>query len=256
MKPWQREVLGEISWLSQEKIKYLFMKIAVLADIHGNSLALNAVLVAAKEECVDELLIAGDLVGYYFHPDTVMELLNPWEKQVISGNHEIHLAQAKESIATLSDYEMKYGTGLRKALESLSNAELNYLTALPTSLIVERDGCKILMCHGSSWDVDQYIYPDSPNELFQRCMQDNIDIVITGHTHYPVHKELEKGLFINPGSVGQPRDRKPGAAWALLDTENGTVELRRENYDIQTVVDEAEKLHPELHYLSNVLLRQ
>jgi putative phosphoesterase len=232
------------------------MKIAVLADIHGNSLALNAVLIAAKEACVDELLIAGDLVGYYFHPDTVMELLEPWEKQVISGNHEKNLAEAKESITTLSNYEMKYGTGLRIALEKLSSSELFFLTTLPTSLVIVRDGYKILMCHGSPWDFDQYIYPDSPNELFQRCMKNNVDIVITGHTHYPIHRELEKKLFINPGSVGQPRDRKPGAAWALLDTESGTVDLRRESYDIQTVVDEAEHIHPELPYLSKVLLRQ
>jgi putative phosphoesterase len=232
------------------------MKIAVLADIHGNSLALAAVLIAAKEACVDELLIVGDLVGYYFHPDIVMELLHPWVKQVISGNHEIHLAQAKKSISILSDYEKKYGTGLRQALVKLSGEDLNFLTTLPTSLVIERDGCKILMCHGSPWDVDQYIYPDSPNELFQRCMNNNVDIVITGHTHYPIYRKLEKGIFINPGSVGQPRDRKPGAAWALLDTESGTVDLRREIYDIQTVADEAGNIHPELPYLSKVLLRQ
>jgi len=69
-------------------------------------------------------------------------------------------------------------------------------------------------------------------------------------------KQFEKKTFVNPGSVGQPRDRKVGAAWALLDSDSGVVDFKRERYDMTSIVEEAREINPDLPYLSEVLLRQ
>jgi len=217
---------------------------------------LDAVLDAARKEGVDELLILGDLVGYYFHPDRVLALLEPWSKVMIRGNHEESLAQARVSARSLQSYEKRYGSGLRVALQTLNSQQLDELTALPNRKRLKSGTYNILMCHWSTWDTDQYIYPDADLEVFIRCFEGADDMIVAGHTHYSLLKKVGDSIFVNPGSVGQPRDWKPGAAWALLDTDCGEVSLRRESYDIDAVVAEARAAHPDMPYLFEVLLRQ
>ncbi len=231
------------------------MKLALLGDIHGNHLALRAVLAAAKLEGVERLLITGDFIGYYFWPSQVLDMLSGWDLVAVRGNHEDMLIQAYRRPELLLDIEQRYGSGLSVALDSLSAAQLDWLMKLPHPQSIAIGDCKILLCHGAPWDVDQYIYPDSDSELFERCDKLVHDWVVTGHTHYPLIRQLDKTMFVNPGSVGQPRDRVPGAAWALLDSETGQVELKREPYDIHSVANEARQIHPKLNYLSEVLLR-
>ena len=232
------------------------MRLALLADIHGNHLALQAILKEARKQSVDELLVMGDIVGYYFHPDKVLECLEPWIKTMIRGNHEDSLKAAIASPETLDIYEKRYGSGLRMALDKLSDQQLDMLCFLPTQQKIIRDSYHILMCHGSPWDTDQYIYPNATDDVFERCFETGDDIVLSGHTHYSLLKKVNGALFVNPGSVGQPRDRKQGAAWALLDTDSGEINFRREHYDIDAVVSEAQLFHPDIPYLSEVLLRQ
>jgi predicted phosphodiesterase len=79
--------------------------------------------------------------------------------------------------------------------------------------------------------------------------------VVIGHTHYSMLMRFGDALLLNPGSVGQPRDRKPGAAWATFDTVTGEVELRRERYDTGPLARGAAKRHPDMPYLAEVLTR-
>ncbi|NJL17433.1 MAG: hypothetical protein HC938_09750 [Nitrospira sp.] len=106
-----------------------------------------------------------------------------------------------------------------------------------------------------AWDINQYIYPDASEELFGRCVESNFDLVVMGHTHYPTLRRMGNTLLVNPGSVGQPRNRKPGASWALFDTESGAVDLRTEQYDVTCLVGECRRRHSELPYLYEVLSR-
>ena len=79
--------------------------------------------------------------------------------------------------------------------------------------------------------------------------------MVQGHTHYPMIKNYGKVTVINPGSVGQPRNRQLGAQWALLDTESDKIEHFCEKYDSSLVMMEAKKRHPEISYLEDVLKR-
>ncbi|HYD79821.1 MAG TPA: metallophosphoesterase family protein [Paucimonas sp.] len=231
------------------------MRVAILGDIHGNASALRAVLDAAEREGVEMLLVTGDLVGYYFEPAEVLALLEPWPRRMVRGNHEAMLAQARRDPGRLAAIEAKYGSGIRAALEQLSAAQLDALENLPHPESVAIAGRGILLCHGAPWDLDCYVYPDAPQDTLLRCARTDEEIVAMGHTHYPMLRRLDGRILLNPGSVGQPRDRLPGACWALLDAGSGEIGLRREGYDIETTANEARRRHPELPYLADVLTR-
>jgi putative phosphoesterase len=232
------------------------MKLALMGDIHGNAAALRSVLSAASAAGAEILLITGDLVGYYFAPMEVVGLLEPWSRYIVRGNHEGMLKVARTDSGFLSQVDTKYGTGLRTAIEQLSVEQIDELCGLshPQQLVI--DGCRILLCHGSPWDNDQYIYPDAQPELLKQCAVQDFDLVVLGHTHYPMQHQVGDTLVANPGSVGQPRNRKPGAHWALYDTAARSLEFHCEKYDVSDLVQECRHRHPELPYLAEVLTRK
>lgn len=230
------------------------MKLGLLGDIHGNNSALEAVLSAAAD--VEKLLVTGDLIGYYHSPRKVLELLGRWDCHIVRGNHEDMLDVARKDAQYLSHVDKRYGTGLRVAIEQLSEQQLDRLSALPHPLELIIDGCKILLCHGAPWDIDQYVYPDAEPELLQRCAVQSFDLVVQGHTHYPMQHKIGRTLIVNPGSVGQPRNRQPGAHWAIFDTATRSVQFRQEAYDSSALVQESRQRHPELPYLAEVLVRK
>ena len=91
------------------------MKLGLLGDVHGNDRALAAVLGAASEANVDRLLVTGDLVGYYFSPRQVLNLLDDWDS-IVSGNHEVMLSRSRSNSDYLAEVSERYGSGLRVAL--------------------------------------------------------------------------------------------------------------------------------------------
>lgn len=232
------------------------MKLALLGDIHGNHLALQAVLAAAFSSGVEKLLVTGDLVGYYYAPLQVLELLRPWDRHVVRGNHDDMLNAARTDPAFLAQVDARYGTGLRIAIEQLGEQQLDALCNLPHPLELVINGCKIMLCHGAPWDNDQYVYSDAQPELLERCAVPEFDLVVLGHSHYPMQKKIGKTLVVNPGSVGQTRNRQPGAHWAIFDTTSQNLQFRQEQYDSSALVRESQQRHPELPYLAEVLIRK
>lgn len=231
------------------------MKLALIGDIHGNHLALQAVLAAASSSGVEKLLVTGDLVGYYYAPLKVLDLLRPWDRYTVRGNHEDMLNIARSDHEFLAQVDARYGTGLRTAMEQLSAQHLDELCDLPHPLELVIGGCRILLSHGTPWDVDCYVYPDAQQDLLERCAIQEFDLVVLGHTHYPMQQQIGKTQVVNPGSVGQPRNRQ-GAHWAIFDTASRNLEFRRELYDSSALVRECRHRHPELPYLSEVLIRK
>ena len=231
------------------------MKLALLGDIHGNYRALTAVLVAAVSSGVEKLLITGDLVGYYDEPLAVLNLLEPWDRHSVRGNHEDMLRVARTDANFLAQVDARYGSGLRTAIGQLSEQQLNELCNLPHPLELVVDSCKILLCHGTPWDNNQYVYPNAEPDLLERCAVQAFDLVVLGHTHYPLQQKIGETLLVNPGSVGQPRNRLPGAHWALFNTDTRNLEFHREQYDSSGLVHECRQRHPELPYLADILER-
>ena len=231
------------------------MRLGLIGDIHANGDALASVLQAARAEGVEALCVTGDLVGYYHEPRRVLELLANWTHWVVRGNHEDLLLKAASDAISRAQYRHKYGSGLEHALTQLSTNDFAAIEAMPRTQWLEFSGHKLLLAHGAPWDTDEYLYPDTPLATLERVAACGADTVVLGHTHYQFDWQLDGCRIINPGSVGQPRDRKPGAAWSIFDTQTGALVHRRENYDIGQVAAAARHNDPALPYNWNVLSR-
>lgn len=235
------------------------MKLALLGDVHGNADALSAVLIAARAAGVQEVLNTGDLVGYYYHPADVVAQLGAFPGHSVRGNHDDMLEPAAADATYMEILTTKYGHGLSFAVRQLGYQERLWLDSLPRHCVLRYDSMRILLCHGSPWDTGCYVYPDASEELLNRIIREagvDIDLVVLGHTHYQKLWQRDGIRIVNPGSVGQPRDRKLGAAWALLDVQTGQIDLRREIYDPARTLREARLHDPQLPYLRTVLMRQ
>ena len=230
------------------------MKVALLADIHGNADALSVVLSAARAAGAERSLIAGDLVGYYPDAACVLDLLDEWDWEGVGGNHEAMLEQWHQG-KDLDAISNKYGTALACTVTELDAARIDMLISLPATRDLEIAARRVRLCHGAPWDRDEYVYPDANDAVKTRFAADGLDLVVYGHTHYPTLWRVGETLVVNPGSVGQPRDRKPGACWALWDTDNNDVQLHRESYDMEPLIARCKASDPGVPFLWMVLTR-
>lgn len=232
------------------------MRVAVLSDIHANSIALERVLQDIRRLSVGHLIILGDTIGYYYCPDKALDLLGSFMSiDLIAGNHEHMLKSVIESQSKINQITSKYGSGISKAIEKLTADQQNYLTNQPSERQINIDGCKIFVCHGSPFDNNEYVYPDASRLLLERCALSDFSFVFMGHTHYPFCFQNNSTMVINPGSVGQPRDIGNLAAYAIIDTQNRSMIFRRVPFDIKPIIKECEKYDPNLRYLKDVLMR-
>jgi putative phosphoesterase len=204
------------------------MRLGVLADLHGNAPALDAVLAALRQEGIERLLVAGDLVGYYPLVNETLDLLRRWPADVVLGNHDAYLLGR----LPCSDERWRaYGLDVVDRL--IVPAHREWLRTLPFERRLTYGGRRLLLCHGSPAGPEDYVFPDRVDwSVFSDV---DADIVVLGHTHRPLSRTLGGMLIVNPGSVGQPRDYDPRAAYGIVDVATGVFEQRRIVYDVDTV---------------------
>ncbi|QKY21267.1 metallophosphoesterase family protein [Halolamina sp. CBA1230] len=200
------------------------MKLGVISDIHGNLPALETVL--EDMPSVDGLVCAGDVVGYNPWPAECVEIVREREIPTVQGNHD--RAVASDDVAGFNGMAK---AGVDYAREQLDADAIDWLDALPVERHVVDDRVKIV--HGHPDDPDHYTYPRE----FAAGLLDEEELLIMGHTHVQHHAVFGDGIVLNPGSVGQPRDRDPDAAYAVVDLDDQSVEEHRVSYDIDRVVD-------------------
>lgn len=198
------------------------MKIGLIADIHANRPALKAVL--RELQGVDRIWCAGDITGYYPDPDGVISALQEHQVEAIKGNHDWYLENPPPAPNAL------LRQSINLTLSRIKPENRRLLQDLSLEKTWELDGLRINMYHGSPWDnLEEYIYPDYNH--FDRFAALDADIIILGHTHYPMLREIQGRIVINPGSCGQPRDGDTRAAFAILDTQTRAIAFRRVAYD-------------------------
>jgi predicted phosphodiesterase len=222
------------------------MKYLILSDIHSNLEALSSVLAAVKRKKFDRILVLGDLVGYGANPNQVINIIRKLKQAiVIRGNHD-KVASGIESGDNFNKAAMTSALWTRKKL-TIDNR--SYLTKLPQGpLMIDDD---MMVSHGTPIDEDAYIFSDyDAYEVFQIM---DFRLCFFGHTHLPViyavsnqrlytfrpnaekvKVELVNGFkyLINPGSVGQPRDKNPMASFALYDSAKRTITFKRVEYSV------------------------
>lgn len=224
-------------------------RIAVISDIHGNLEALEAVLGAVAEDKVDHLVHLGDLVGYNANPRECIQLLQEHRAISVLGNHDMALIEPKFA----QNFNVMAFQALHYSISQLTRAEKRYLQGLPRSEVLWD---RYLICHGTPESLESYI-----TNLFQakrtfnllRKHYGGLRACFFGHTHVQTawindprgkvlalqdtngafHLESDHLYLINPGSVGQPRQRDNRAHYLLFDSEREVVAFRAVSYDIE-----------------------
>ncbi len=220
------------------------MRYLVISDLHANLPAVDAVIADAGTIGYDKVLVLGDLVGYGADPAAVIDrtlALSP--AAMIRGNHD-KVCAGVESPVLFNDVA-------RVAAEwthnTLSAEHLKMLADLPKGPVLVTDDIEI--CHGTPFDEDFYLFEEA--DAMRAMSVSRARICLFGHTHVPTlfakvddpfgsetdtpdeFRLPAKGqALINVGSVGQPRDRDPRAAYGVLDLERNTILLRRVAYDV------------------------
>ena len=220
------------------------MRYLILSDLHANLQALEAVLDDAQAIGYDAVLVLGDLVGYGADPQAVIDRTLALEPvAMIRGNHD-KVCAGLESPMLFNDAARLSAEWTAQVLDE---QHLAILRDLPKGPRLVTDAIEI--CHGTPFDEDHYVFDDQ--DASRAADAASARICLFGHTHVPAiyataqepvttidgaEDELrlprQAPVLINVGSVGQPRDGDPRAAYGLLDDERGTIRLRRVPYDI------------------------
>jgi len=204
--------------------------IGIISDLHANIFGLKSVLCGLKD--TELILCAGDITGYYTFINEVFDELETCNVRFIRGNHDNYLLE--DSLSVKNGIKRQ---SIAYTKTHIAPANLKKLKQAKNTFHTTIDGVTIKMYHGSPWNVSEgYIYPDYP--FFERFLETKADIVILGHTHYPMIKRTNEVTIINPGSCGQPRDYDPRASCAVLDLETRNVEIKRFSYDAHKVREE------------------
>lgn len=227
---------------------------AIIGDIHGNLEALTAVLKDLRKRKVSEVICTGDIVGYGADPSKCIQAIQNLNASVVLGNHDLYAVSDMD----LSSFNESARATIQKTRNQLTVSEQEWLQNLPLQLAVDIPSSLTLKCsvvHSTMQVPEAWDYLLREDHAHDALKAQQEDIVFFGHTHvpalfslnqeteefianYPLKEgkvQLNKGwrYLINPGSVGQPRDRDSRAAYALFDPENLTLELRRVKYNIR-----------------------
>ncbi len=218
------------------------MRCLIASDIHSNSEALEAVLKDASVCGYDVAWCLGDVVGYGASPRETIDMVRETFDAVVRGNHDTAVFDAAESFR----FNESARTAIDWTRDQLAADDRDYFSALP---LTERvDGVRLV--HASPEDPPGWHYViDTLGASYQFEAFDE-QFCLIGHTHVPLVVSLEGGTvraeagphvrlapnvryLINVGSVGQPRDDNPDAAYGILDLDAGSLELRRVKYSVK-----------------------
>ncbi len=224
--------------------------IAFISDVHGNLPALEAVFADIDARSPDaRIWCLGDTVGYGADPAACIDLIRTRCEVVIAGNHDLAVAGDARCAEHVQPglWQGGPGAGIQHALATIGDERLAWLRTLEPMRLLDN----VELHHGSARDsVWEYVRTVESAGAHLRLQQRELGAV--GHTHMPLLWELPPGAemvvgglmpggssivlergtrrVFNPGSVGQPRDRDPRAAWAMLDA--GTLTFQRVAYDV------------------------
>jgi predicted phosphodiesterase len=202
------------------------VRIAVLADIHGNLPALEAVLEEVRREAPDLLVVCGDVASGPMPAETVHLLRGLAQVRFVSGNADRGLIEAFDHERG-TEWSGPFGEWCSR---QISREDRDFLAAFEATVLVsDVDGLgRVLFCHGSPRsDVEIITVETSAERIGAFTAGLDVDVVVCGHTHMQFDRTVGRMRVVNPGSVGMPYG-EPGAFWAVLGPD---VQMRRSAYD-------------------------
>ena len=207
------------------------MRILVFSDVHGNLPALEAMLSTDPVDDFDAAIYCGDSIGYFPDGEAVIERLRAIPGLLaVKGNHDQYLLKTlsgEMDAGSLADlYGAAYVSHYRKGA-------IEYLRSLVERIEVVLDGLSIIVVHGTPIDpLEGRLYPDAP--LGDALDLEGYDMVICGHTHYPMQRDARGTIWLNPGSLGQPRDGG-GFSYCVIDTDDREVTFKKAEVDTSKI---------------------
>lgn len=198
------------------------MRIAVIADIHSNIYALDAVLDNINVRNVDMVVCVGDLVGYGTRPNEVIKKIRDNRIITIMGNYDDAIGNYR--LICGCDYSdpkdaEKASLSMSFTTQETTDNNKSYLRNLPKEVIMSFNEKTIKFVHGSTRMINEYLKENSleADEIMSEISE---DILICGHTHVPYFKYYGDKLLVNAGSVGKPKTNKPNANYVIIDVKN------------------------------------
>jgi predicted phosphodiesterase len=223
------------------------VKIALISDIHANSEALDRVLLEIAERTVDAIICLGDIVGYNADPNACVDVVKQSSIPSLLGNHDAVACGLEEALG----FNMLAREVADWTSNQLTDDNRIFLRELCPEQVVDSE---FLAVHGAPSNRDRYLFSiEDIRPEFAYLRQHGVALCFFGHTHCQGifsedercvpdgdgHFRLEEGkpFFVNPGSVGQPRDGDARAAFAIYDGETRDIELVRVEYDWKRTAD-------------------
>ena len=222
------------------------MRYGIFGDIHGNLHALDAVLDAYRSESIDVYLCTGDLVGYGANPRECVTKTREICAHVVAGNHDFAVCGK----LTLEFFNSFAKSAVLWTRQQLSAADLRYLERLPILVDVSPD---ITLSHATIYDAHAFDYIQTQYDAHLSLQELRGRCGFVGHSHIPITFFLKEGtvswsieaeiavdgcekVLVNVGSVGQPRDENPLAAYAIYDTGEQRIWIKRVPYDVDGAI--------------------
>lgn len=219
------------------------MRYGIFGDVHGNLEAFKEVIEAYKKESIDKYIYVGDIVGYGANPRECIEELKRLDAVTVCGNHD----GAAAGVFPLDYFKPAAKRAIEWTAQILNQDEKEFLRKF--ELVIDKGNFSVT--HGSLYRPDFFDYITDIESAYRCFRHLEKDVCFVGHTHIPMTfcfdrnvitytfnelVELKRGVkhIVNVGSVGQPRDGRPEAAFAVFDTDRNTVEIKRVGYDIGT----------------------
>jgi putative phosphoesterase len=213
------------------------MRIAIIADIHGNQVALDAVLEdLAQQAPVDNIVIAGDLCLNGPRPKEVLETLQSLHCPVIQGNVDLDV------VNQTSKKGPKKQSVIIWTREQIGQEGIEYLSSLPFShLVANPSGTNLLVVHANPLNQEEAIFPNTPDSKMEELCRElphRVGALVFGHYHVAYTRRWRQLLLVDTGSCGLPRDEDIRASYAILSWQDNTwqAEHRRVTYDIDEVI--------------------
>jgi predicted phosphodiesterase len=200
-------------------------RIALFSDVHGNIEALDVVLADIDASGVGETYCLGDLVGYGPDPAAVVDRVRSLGIPTIRGNYDDGVGNRRGECGCYYVTEQARSDGAASYAftdRALSDADKDWLAALPDDLRFDHEGARVLLAHGSPRKINEYLLLDrKDSQLARLAEQAGADVVCVGHVHIPYHRLLSgtDGAtvhYVSSGSVGKPKDGDPRAGWVEL----------------------------------------
>jgi|SRR5579883_2026192 predicted phosphodiesterase len=213
------------------------MRIAVISDIHGNQLALEAVLqdLERQPRC-DQLVIAGDLCLNGPRPREVLQIVRGLRCPVIQGNVDL------ETVTQAPEKGEKKRNTVSWTREEIGQEGVRYLAGLPFSYRVNNPGGRdLLIVHANPLNLEDALFPNADDEILEKLLEgldERVGALAFGHLHIAYTRRWRGLLLADVASCGVPRDEDLRAAYGILTWQDGQwdAEIRRVPYDVQAVV--------------------